>query len=105
MFGATTPPKEKPKADEALWLWGRLKDFERDGAKKPVGQANYRGPLAGRPRSRAFFESSASCSSRAFAMFRSVSPALFCAQAILNLALQSSKSVPCPLSPLHDGWP
>jgi hypothetical protein len=42
MFGATTPPKEKPKADEALWLWGRLKDFERDAAKKPVGQANHR---------------------------------------------------------------
>src|ERR1700674_5413368 len=37
MFGATTPPKEKPKADEALWLWGRLKDFERDGAKKTCG--------------------------------------------------------------------
>jgi hypothetical protein len=33
MFCATIPPKEEPKADEALWLWGRLKDFER-GAKK-----------------------------------------------------------------------
>jgi hypothetical protein len=32
MFGATTPPKEKPKADEALWLWGR--------AKPPAGRLN-----------------------------------------------------------------
>ena len=28
---ATETPKEKPVADEALWLWGRLKDFQRDG--------------------------------------------------------------------------
>jgi hypothetical protein len=35
---ATTPPKENPVAAEALWLWGRLKDFERDGllAKEPA---------------------------------------------------------------------
>ena len=38
MFGATTPPKEKPKADEALWLWGWFKDFERDGAKNLWGR-------------------------------------------------------------------
>jgi hypothetical protein len=26
------PAKHKPKMDpKALWLWGRLKDFERDG--------------------------------------------------------------------------
>lgn len=25
------PPKPKPVASEALWLWGRLLDFERDG--------------------------------------------------------------------------
>jgi hypothetical protein len=24
-------PKQNPVADEALWLWGRLRDFERDG--------------------------------------------------------------------------
>jgi hypothetical protein len=28
---ATEPPKETPVAPEALWLWGRLKDFQRDG--------------------------------------------------------------------------
>src|SRR5262249_50540965 len=27
---ATTPPKQKPVASEALWLWGRLRDFARD---------------------------------------------------------------------------
>lgn len=26
-----SPAVEPPVADEALWLWGRLKDFERDG--------------------------------------------------------------------------
>jgi hypothetical protein len=31
------PPKRKPVADDALWLWGRLNDFVRDGllAKEP----------------------------------------------------------------------
>jgi hypothetical protein len=28
---ATEAPKENPVAAEALWLWGRLKDFQRDG--------------------------------------------------------------------------
>lgn len=28
---AAKPPKENPVSDEALWLWGTLKDFERDG--------------------------------------------------------------------------
>ena len=28
---ATTPPKVTPVSDEALWLWDRLCDFERDG--------------------------------------------------------------------------
>ncbi len=28
---AAAPPKPKPVSDEALWLWGRLRDFERDG--------------------------------------------------------------------------
>lgn len=28
---ATTEPKSEPVADEALWLWGRLRDFERNG--------------------------------------------------------------------------
>ncbi len=34
---ATTAPKTNPVGDDALWLWGRLKDFERDGllAKEP----------------------------------------------------------------------
>jgi hypothetical protein len=26
-----TPPKQTPVANDALWLWGRLNDFERDG--------------------------------------------------------------------------
>jgi multidrug efflux pump subunit AcrA (membrane-fusion protein) len=41
----------------------------------------------------------------AFAMSQSVSPARMRAHAVLNLALQSSRSVPCPLSWLSDGWP
>jgi hypothetical protein len=28
---AAFPPKPKPVSSEALWLWGRLRDFERDG--------------------------------------------------------------------------
>jgi hypothetical protein len=34
---ANTPPKQTPVSREALWLWGRLRDFERDGllAKSP----------------------------------------------------------------------
>jgi hypothetical protein len=34
---ASMSPKRKPVSTEALWLWGRLRDFERDGllAKEP----------------------------------------------------------------------
>ena len=34
---ATAEPKQNPVADDALWLWGRLKDFDRDGllAREP----------------------------------------------------------------------
>lgn len=28
---AAAAPKQKPVSSEALWLWGRLRDFERDG--------------------------------------------------------------------------
>ena len=28
---AATAPKRDPVSREALWLWGRLKDFDRDG--------------------------------------------------------------------------
>jgi hypothetical protein len=28
---ATTEPKSNPVSDDALWLWGRLRDFERNG--------------------------------------------------------------------------
>lgn len=28
---AATPKSPKPVSDEAVWLWGRLRDFERDG--------------------------------------------------------------------------
>jgi hypothetical protein len=28
---ASTEPKQEPVADDALWLWGRLNDFERVG--------------------------------------------------------------------------
>jgi hypothetical protein len=31
IINAAFPPKPKPVAPEALWLWGRLRDFERDG--------------------------------------------------------------------------
>jgi hypothetical protein len=31
---ANTEPKVTPVSDEALWLWGRLKDFEHDGLLK-----------------------------------------------------------------------
>lgn len=31
---ATTEPKQSPVAPEALWLWGRLRDFERDFLSK-----------------------------------------------------------------------
>jgi hypothetical protein len=41
--------------------------------------------------------------SRAFAMSQSVSPARIRAHAALNCRLQSSRLVPCPLSPLSDG--
>jgi hypothetical protein len=35
---ATTAPKVNPVSSEALWLWGRLRDFEDDGllAKEPA---------------------------------------------------------------------
>jgi hypothetical protein len=35
---AAFPPKPKPVSPEALWLWGRLRDFQRDGMldKDPV---------------------------------------------------------------------
>lgn len=35
---AAAEPKVEPVAPEALWLWGRLRDFERDGliAKEPA---------------------------------------------------------------------
>lgn len=39
IIAATTPPKPEviPVGKDALWLWGRLRDFERDGllAKEP----------------------------------------------------------------------
>jgi hypothetical protein len=31
IINAAFPPKPKPVSTEALWLWGRLRDFERDG--------------------------------------------------------------------------
>jgi hypothetical protein len=31
IINAAFPPKPKPVSSEALWLWGRLRDFERDG--------------------------------------------------------------------------
>jgi len=39
LIRATEEPKPRPVAAEALWLWGRLRDFERDGllAKAPAG--------------------------------------------------------------------
>jgi hypothetical protein len=35
---ANAAPKQNPVSSEALWLWGRLRDFERDGllAKEPT---------------------------------------------------------------------
>jgi hypothetical protein len=32
---AATPPEIHPVADEALWLWGRLRDFEKEDISSP----------------------------------------------------------------------
>jgi hypothetical protein len=43
--------KSQPVASEALWLWGRLRDFERDGflARMPAGHA---APISACPKDR-----------------------------------------------------
>jgi hypothetical protein len=41
---ATTPPKVMRVSDEALWLWGRLRDFERDAQGK-IRSVSRRGAL------------------------------------------------------------
>jgi hypothetical protein len=41
------PPKVVRVSDEALWLWGRLRDFERDGLLDKAGYKADKFPLKG----------------------------------------------------------